>query len=88
MAIAIQENQVDQHTVLNRYFGELEKEDQKDEEGNPLEFCKSWVLEPSREAAKVVGEGRLDEGCVTSPAFQDGRIYIRGKRHLFCIGKK
>jgi outer membrane protein assembly factor BamB len=69
-------------------FGELDKEGQQDAEGNTVQFCKSWVLEPGREGCKVVGEGRLDEGCVTSPAFQDRRIYIRGNEHLFCIGEK
>lgn len=70
-------------------FGELQKEDEVDEEENPVIYCKSWVLEYGREegSCKVVGEGRLEEGCVTSPAFQDGRIYIRGKKHLFCIGE-
>lgn len=69
-------------------FGELDKEGEKDAEGTPLQFCKSWVVEPGREGCKVVAEGQLDEGCVTSPALQDGRIYIRGKKHLFCIGEK
>jgi len=69
-------------------FGELDKEGQQDAEGNTVQFCKSWILEPGPTGCKVVGEGRLDEGCVTSPAFQDGRIYIRGKKHLFCIGVK
>jgi len=36
---------------------------------------------------KKEGENNLGEECVTSPAFQDGRLYIRGKEHLFCIGK-
>ena len=50
---------------------------------------KGWVVEPSREEekVKVVAETDLGEECVTSPAFQDGRIYIRGKEHLFCIGE-
>ena len=50
---------------------------------------KGWVIQPSREEEKVrvIAETDLGEGCVTSPAFQDGRIYIRGKEHLFCIGQ-
>lgn len=50
---------------------------------------KGWVVQPSREEekVKVVAETDLGEECVTSPAFQDGRIYIRGKEHLFCIGE-
>jgi outer membrane protein assembly factor BamB len=33
------------------------------------------------------GKGELGEPVVSSPAFIDGRIYIRGKKHLFCLGK-
>ena len=66
-------------------FGEVEEED---EEGNELTTCTAWIIEPGREGCKIVGTCELDEGCVTSPAFQDGRIYIRGKKHLFCIGNK
>ncbi len=49
---------------------------------------KCWVVEPGREKCQKISEAALGEDCVTSPAFQDGRIYIRGKKHLFCIGKK
>jgi outer membrane protein assembly factor BamB len=47
---------------------------------------KSWVVEPGQEGCKRVGEGNLGEKCVTSPAFQEGRLYIRGENHLFCLG--
>ena len=57
----------------------------------------SWLIdieakEPAddaenKEQFRTVATGNLGEECVTSPAFQDGRIYIRGKEHLFCIGK-
>ncbi len=30
----------------------------------------------------------LGENCHASPAFADGRIYIRGLKNLYCIGKK
>ncbi len=30
----------------------------------------------------------LGEDCLASPAFADGRIYIRGLENLYCIGKK
>ena len=49
---------------------------------------KTTILEPSREECKKAGQAELGEACVTSPAFQDGRIYIRGEKHLFCIGGK
>jgi outer membrane protein assembly factor BamB len=51
-----------------------------------LESC--HVLKPGKEEAQVVGQGSLGEECVTCPAFHDGRMFIRGKEHLFCIGKK
>ena len=35
----------------------------------------------------LVGESELGETCMTSPAFTDGKIYIRGNKHLFCIGE-
>lgn len=49
---------------------------------------KCWVVEPGQEGCKVVAESDLGEECVTSPAFQPGRFYIRGKANLFCVGKK
>lgn len=36
---------------------------------------------------KIEQTNNLGEGCVTSPAFQPGRIYIRGEKHLFCLGR-
>jgi outer membrane protein assembly factor BamB/flagellar basal body-associated protein FliL len=47
---------------------------------------KAYIIEPDREKLKKVGEAELGEECVSSPAFQDGRIYLRGKTNLFCIG--
>ena len=46
------------------------------------------IVEPTRKACKRIAEADLGETCVTSPALQDGRIYIRGNKHLFCIGTK
>src|SRR5262249_50243578 len=37
---------------------------------------------------KKVAESRLPEPVSASPAVADGRLYIRGKSTLFCIGKK
>jgi len=39
-------------------------------------------------AYKEVAKAELGEKSHSSPAFLDGRIYLRGKKHLFCIGKK
>ncbi len=47
-----------------------------------------WVVKPTREGCKRVAENKLGEPCVTSPALQDGRFYIRGQKNLFCIGEK
>ena len=48
---------------------------------------KGVILEPGPDKCKKVGEMNLGEACVTCPAFQDGRIYLRGEKNLFCIGK-
>ncbi len=45
----------------------------------------TWIGRPTPEGCLQVSEGALGEPCATSPAFQDGRIYIRGETHLFCI---
>ena len=49
---------------------------------------RALILEFDRTEAREVGRAELAEECVTSPAFQEGRIFIRGKTHLFCIGKE
>lgn len=49
---------------------------------------KVFIVEPTEKECKVVSEPKLGENCVTCPAFQDGRLFIRGKTNLFCIGKK
>lgn len=37
---------------------------------------------------KELGRSALGEGCTSSMAFKDGRIYLRGRKNLFCIGAK
>ena len=49
---------------------------------------RTWIIEPTKDECKRIAEASLGERCVTSPAFQDGRLYIRGEKHLFCIGAK
>jgi outer membrane protein assembly factor BamB len=34
-----------------------------------------------------LGQAPLGEGSVCTPAFANGRIFIRGEKHLFCIGE-
>jgi len=41
-----------------------------------------------KDGFKETGRQALGEGAGASPAFAPGRIYLRGKRHLFCIGNK
>ncbi len=36
----------------------------------------------------LVGEPELGEKAVSTPAFADGNIYIRGSEYLYCIGTK
>jgi len=47
----------------------------------------TFVIEAGREY-KDLAKGQLGENCFASPAFGDGRIYIRGEKHLYCIGTK
>ena len=35
----------------------------------------------------LLGESSLGEGSVCTPAFGEGRIYLRGNKHLYCIGR-
>jgi outer membrane protein assembly factor BamB len=36
----------------------------------------------------ILATSDLGDGCPASPAVADGRIYLKGKHYLFCIGKK
>jgi hypothetical protein len=35
----------------------------------------------------LIAETKLGEGSVCTPAFSNGRIYLRGEKNLYCIGK-
>ncbi len=48
-------------------------------------ICK--IVKPG-ETAEIVSKNKLGESCYASPAISDGRIYVRTKSHLFCIGAK
>lgn len=43
------------------------------------------VVAPAEEL-RVIAENRLDEVCHASPAISNGRLYVRGDRHLYAIG--
>ena len=49
------------------------------------ESGKGWVVRTNEKGFEQVAANELGEPCSASPAFQHGRIYIRGKKHLFCI---
>jgi hypothetical protein len=34
---------------------------------------------------KIVAENLVGEDTFATPAFSDGRLYLRGVKHLFCI---
>jgi outer membrane protein assembly factor BamB len=45
-----------------------------------------FIMEVGTEC-KELARCELGEDCFASPAFADGRIYIRGLKNLYCIGK-
>lgn len=45
------------------------------------------VIKAAREA-KVVQTNKLGEQVFASPAISDGKIYLRGEKHLFCISQQ
>jgi len=40
------------------------------------------------EKLEVIVENKLGEEVYASMALSDGQIYIRGMKHLWCVGKK
>lgn len=48
---------------------------------------KAWILRPTRTACERVAELEVGEPVKASPAFQAGRIYVRGETHVYCLGK-
>jgi outer membrane protein assembly factor BamB len=58
---------------------------------------KLWLLtrkgvmimgEATNEGFKETGRCELGDTCGASPSFAPGRVYLRGKKHLYCIGAK
>lgn len=43
---------------------------------------------PAEASFKLLARNSLGEDVQASPAVSDGRLYIRGAKHLFCIGSK
>jgi outer membrane protein assembly factor BamB len=46
------------------------------------------ILKPTAEQVEILAQLDMGEPCRTSPAFQPGRIYIRGETHLICLGEQ
>lgn len=46
------------------------------------------IGEATNEGFKETGRCELGEDCNASPSFGPGRLYLRGKEHLYCIGTK
>lgn len=49
---------------------------------------KTTIIEPAADEARIVAVNELGEECRASPAIADGRLYLRGLKHLYCIGEK
>jgi hypothetical protein len=45
------------------------------------------VFVKSGDQYQEIGRAEIGEHVLASPAFADGRIFIRGKKHLFCFGR-
>ena len=45
------------------------------------------IVRPGNEL-EVVEENVLGENCYASPAVSHGQLYLRGEKHLFCIGPR
>ena len=45
------------------------------------------VIKPGRQF-ECVATYELGESCYASPAISDGRVYLRGFKHMFCIGSR
>jgi outer membrane protein assembly factor BamB len=45
-----------------------------------------YVVKPGP-AFEILAVNKLDEVFCASPAVSAGKIYLRGRKHLYCIGK-
>jgi hypothetical protein len=46
---------------------------------------KAWIVAAER-TYRELGRADLGEGVWASPACVEGRLFLRGKDHLFCLG--
>jgi outer membrane protein assembly factor BamB len=47
----------------------------------------TYVFAASANAFKLLATNKLGEGVFSTPAVSNNRLYVRGRKHLFCIGK-
>lgn len=45
------------------------------------------VIDAKADAFTKLAENQLDDETLASPAASDGKLYLRGKKHLYCIAK-
>ncbi len=48
---------------------------------------KAFVIEPGAKEGKVVFTTDMEDKVTACPAFHAGRIYVRGQKYLFCLGR-
>ena len=48
---------------------------------------KSYVIQAGPKL-NILAKNDLSDGCSASPAVAEGRIYLKGRQYLYCIGKK
>lgn len=48
----------------------------------------TMIIAAAKGEYKELGRCTLNEDCFASPAFAEGRIYIRAKENLYCVGVK
>ena len=51
-----------------------------------LDTAGVMIIAEAGPAYKQIARRELGEKCHASPAFADGRLYIRGVKHLYCLG--
>ena len=47
----------------------------------------TWVVKADSNF-DLIEKNPIGEECYASPAFSRGEIFLRGSKHLFCIGKR
>jgi len=48
---------------------------------------KAYIFSPGTKA-QLISSPELGEKVFSTPSFSDGRMYVRGSKNLYCIGKK